>query len=229
MIYVSISFQYSLLYTPHLLPFAIQLLPTHWHSQHALAAHCSSIKSQLAKGKRQKESQASLKSPAAAHRQQQQQQRRRRRRRQATMAIELLQPAQKQRPNNKEGKRSGRKRWRVRGGGRGSRNMYIRFKINVTARLIMLRLHTARPDQAKARRGQARQQPAPALWPPRPQSALHISDLLQMGHAATATATAHAQQLLHLMAWAISDCPAVLSPPLSRSPCCSCSANMPAS
>lgn len=97
----------------HLLPFATQLLPTHWHSQHALAAHCSSIKRQLAKGKRQKELQASLKSPAAAHRQQQQQQRRRRR--QATMAIELLQPAQKQRPNNKEGERRGRKRKRVRG------------------------------------------------------------------------------------------------------------------
>lgn len=30
----------------------------------------------------------------------------------------------------------------------------------------MLRLHTARPDQAKPRRGQARQQPAPALRPP---------------------------------------------------------------
>lgn len=98
----------------HLLPFATQLLPTHWHSQHALAAHCSSIKRQLAKGKRQKELQASLKSPAAAHRQQQQQQRRR----QATMAIELLQPAQKQRPNNKEGKRRGRKRKRVRGEGK---------------------------------------------------------------------------------------------------------------
>lgn len=86
----------------------------------------------------------------------------------------------------------------------------------------MLRLHTARPSQDEARPGS--NQPPPSA--PRPQRALHISDLLQMGHAATATATAHAQQLLHLMAWAISGCPAVLSP---LSPCCSCSGNMPAS
>lgn len=68
--------------------------------------------------------------------------------------------------------------------------MYIRFKINVTARLIMLRLHTDWQQQ------QQEQSNLPESHAP--------ASLLLATNAATA---AHAQTVgLHLMAWAISGC-----------------------
>lgn len=164
---------------------------------------------------------AALKSPAAAHRQQQQQ----RRRRQATMAIELLQPAQKQRPNNKEGKQRGRETESVVGRvRRGRRNMYIRFKINVTARLIMLRLHTAGPSQAKTRPVQAATCPPP----PATECALHLRSTANGACCGCdcdcACSTVAALNGLGNQ-W-LPRSPLHSTPPPSR---CWCSANMPAS